>query len=97
MTTAGWEGRMHSTGHSKGDDDFHAWCFLTSFVQPSVHDAVLDFHVPGEVPLQRELARAVEAFEGLAVRVEMHVAHQVVHPVELLAAELKSNGQRHSD
>lgn len=66
VPTAGWERCMHSTGHSKVND-FHAWCFLTSFVQPSVHDAVLDFHVPGEVPLQRELARAVEAFEGLAV------------------------------
>lgn len=40
---------------------------LTSFIQPSVQDAVLDLHVPGEVPLQRELAGTVEAFEGLAV------------------------------
>lgn len=43
------------------------WFILTSFIQPSVHDAVLDLHVPGEVPLQRELAGAIEAFEGLAV------------------------------
>lgn len=48
---------------------------LTSFIQASVHDPVFDLHVSGEVSLQRELARAVEAFEGFAVRVEMHVAH----------------------
>lgn len=53
-------------GHSH-ITDVDIWVILTSFVQPSVHDAVLDFHVPGEVPLQRELARTVEAFEGLAV------------------------------
>lgn len=40
---------------------------LTSFIQPPVHDAVLDLHVSGEVPLQSELARAVKAFEGFAV------------------------------
>lgn len=48
---------------------------VTSFIQASVHDAVLDLHVSGEVSLQRELARAVQAFERFAVRVEMHVAH----------------------
>lgn len=42
-------------------------CILTSFIQPSVHDAMLDLHVSGEVSLQRELARAVKAFEGFAV------------------------------
>lgn len=57
---------MYDMGHFNVND-FHIWCNLTSFIQPSVHDAVLDFHVPGEVPLQRELARTVEAFEGLAV------------------------------
>lgn len=41
--------------------------FLTSAVQPAVHDAVLDLHVSGEVPLQGELAGAVEALERLAV------------------------------
>lgn len=41
--------------------------FLTSFIQPCVHDAVLDLHVSGEVSLQRELARAVKALEGFAV------------------------------
>lgn len=72
----------------------HIWRMLTSFIQPPVHDAMLDLHVPGEIPLQCELARTVETFEGLAVRVEMHVAHQVVHPVELLAAKLESERQR---
>lgn len=57
---------MYDMGHFNVND-FHIWCNLTSFIQPSVHDAVLDFHVPGEVPLQCELARTVEAFEGLAV------------------------------
>lgn len=38
-----------------------------SFIQPSVHDSMFDLHVSGEVSLQRELARAVEAFEGFAV------------------------------
>lgn len=42
-------------------------CILTSFIQPSVHDAVFDLHVSGEVSLQCELARAVEAFEGFTV------------------------------
>lgn len=42
-------------------------CVLTSVIQPSVHDAVLDLHVAGEVSLQRELAGAVETFEGFAV------------------------------
>lgn len=42
-------------------------CILTSFIQPSVHDTVFDLHVSGEVSLQRELARAVKAFEGFAV------------------------------
>lgn len=59
-----------------------------SFVQASVHDTVLDLHVSGEVPLQGELARAVEAFEGLAVGVEVHVTHEVVHPVEFLPTKL---------
>lgn len=48
---------------------------LTSFIQPSVHDSVFNLHVSGEVPLQSELAGAVEAFEGFAVRVKMHVSH----------------------
>lgn len=69
---------------------------LTSFVQPSVHDPVLDLHVAGEVSLQRELAGAVETLEGFAVGVEMHVAHQVVHSVELLPTKLRE-GQEKKD
>lgn len=38
-----------------------------SFIQPSVHDAVFDFHVSGEVSLQGELTGTVKAFEGFAV------------------------------
>lgn len=67
---------------------------LTSFIQPSVHDAVFDLHVSGEVSLQRELARAVKAFERLAVWVEVHVAHQVVHPVELLPTKLQDKREK---
>lgn len=59
-----------------------------SFIQASVHDAMFDLHVPGQVALQGELAGAVEAFEGLAVRVQMHVAHKIVHSIELLSTKL---------
>lgn len=38
-------------------------------VQASLHHSVLDLHVAGQVPLQRELTGAVETLEGLAVRV----------------------------
>lgn len=57
-------------------------------MKASLHHSVLDLHVAGQVPLQRELTRAVEALEGFAVRVQVHVTHQVVHPVELLPAQL---------
>lgn len=50
---------------------------------------MLDLHVPAEVPLQVELAGAVRTLEGLAAGVEMHVAQQVVHSVERLAAHLQ--------
>lgn len=49
---------------------------------------MFDLHVPCEVPLEGELAGAVETLEGLAVRVQVHVAHQVVHAVELLPTQL---------
>ena len=54
----------------------------------TLHDPVLHFHVACQVPLQGELAGAVEALEGLAVRVQVHVAHEVVHPVEFLPTKL---------
>lgn len=72
-------------------------CVLTSLIQASVHDAVFDLHVAGEVSLQRELAGAVKTFEGFAVRVQMHVAHQVVHPVELLPTKLRGKKKDESN
>lgn len=57
-------------------------------MEAPLHDTMLDFHVARQVPLQGEFAGAVEALEGFAVRVQVHVAHQVVHPVELLPAQL---------
>lgn len=59
-----------------------------------LHDSVLDFHVACQVPLQGEFAWAIEALEGFAVRVQVHVAHQVVHPVELLPTKLSKMGMR---
>lgn len=58
-------------------------------VQADVHDTVLDLHVPAQVSLEVELARAVGALEGLAARVQVHVAQQVVHPVEGFPAHLE--------
>lgn len=60
----------------------------TLAVQVEVHHAVLDFHVPTEVPLQVELAGAVRALEGLAAGVQVHVAQEVVHAVEGLPTHL---------
>lgn len=57
-------------------------------VKASLHHAMLDLHMAGQVPLQRELTGTVETLEGLAVRVQVQVAHQVVHPVEFLPAQL---------
>lgn len=57
-------------------------------VQASLHHSVLDLHVAGQVPLQRELTGAVETLEGLAVRVQVQVPHQVVHSVEFLPTQL---------
>lgn len=61
----------------------------TLAVQADVHDAVLDLHVPAQVALEVELAGAVGALEGLAARVQVHVAQQVVHAVEGLPAHLQ--------
>lgn len=36
---------------------------------------MFDFHVSGKVPLQGEFAGTVEAFEGLAVWMQVHVSH----------------------
>lgn len=57
-------------------------------MQAPLHDPVLDFHVARQVPFQGEFARAVETLEGLAVGVQVHVAHEVVHPVEFLPTQL---------
>lgn len=63
-----------------------------------LHNSVLDLHVTREVPLQGELAGAVEALEGFAVRVQVHVTHQVVHSVEFLPTQLLAHrGEEHSD
>lgn len=61
---------------------------LTLSLWRDVH-AVLDLHVPAEVALQVELTGAVRTLEGFAAGVEMHVAQQVVHSVEGLAAHLE--------
>lgn len=53
---------------------------------------MLDLHVSAEVPLQVELTGAVRTLEGFAASVEMHVAQQVVHSVERLAAHLGESG-----
>lgn len=50
---------------------------------------MFDLHVPAEVPLQVELTGAVRTLEGLTASVQMHVAQQVVHSVERLAAHLE--------
>lgn len=84
----------HSIGHickrqMKGGVGLGLYC--TSLVEASVHDAVFDLHVAGKVALQGKFAGAVEAFERLAVRVQVHVTHQIVHSVKLLPTELKIN------
>lgn len=61
---------------------------VTLRVEAPLHDPVLHFHVARQVPLQGELAGAVEALEGFAVGVQVHVAHEVVHPVEFLPTKL---------
>lgn len=53
--------------------------------------AVFDLHVATQVALEVELAGAVRALEGLAAGVQVHVAQQVVHSVEGLAAHLVVN------
>ena len=56
---------------------------------------MLDFHVSTEVALQVELAGAVRTLEGLTSCVEVHVAQEVVHPVEGLSTHLNTpRGQR---
>lgn len=65
----------------------------TLAVQADVHDAVLDLHVPAQVALEVKLAGAVGALEGLAARVQVHVAQQVVHAVEGLPAHLEHTSQ----
>ena len=62
---------------------------LTLSFGGDVH-AVLDLHVPTQVALQVELTGAVRALKGLAARVEVHVAQQVVHSVESLTAHLRA-------
>lgn len=44
-------------------------------MEAPLHDPVFDFHVASQVPLQGEFAWAVEALEGFAVGVQVHVAH----------------------
>ncbi len=66
----------------------HGLRLLTASVQALVHDAVFDLHVAGQVSLQRELAGAVKTFEGFVVRMQMHVAHQIMHSVKLLSTQL---------
>lgn len=61
----------------------------TLAVQADVHHAVLDLHVPAQVAFQVELAGAIGALEGLAARVQVHVAQQVVHTVEGLPTDLQ--------
>lgn len=57
-------------------------------MKTSLHHSMLDLHVARQVPLQSELARTVETLEGLAIGVQVHVAHQVVHAVEFLPTQL---------
>lgn len=52
-----------------------SWKINTLRMEAPLHDTMLDFHVARQVPLQGEFAGAVEALEGFAVRVQMHVAH----------------------
>jgi len=54
----------------------------------AVQNAVFDFHVSAQVALQVELAGAVRTLEGLTSCVEVHVAQEVVHPVEGLPTHL---------
>lgn len=61
----------------------------TLAVQADVHDTMLDLHVPAQVALEVKLAGAVGALEGLAARVQVHVAQQVVHAVEGLPTHLE--------
>lgn len=60
----------------------------TLAVQADIHDAMLDLHVPAQIALEVELAGAVGALEGLAARMQVHVAQQVVHAIEGLPAHL---------
>lgn len=53
-------------------------------MKAALHDPMFDLHVARQVPFQGEFAWAVEALEGFAVRVQVHVAHEVVHPVKFL-------------
>lgn len=55
---------------------------------------MLDLHVPAEVALQVELAGAVQALEGLAARMEVHVSQQVVHSVKGLPTHLPKPTQK---
>lgn len=57
-------------------------------MQAALHNPMLDLHVARQVALQCELAGAVEALEGFAVRVQVHMAHEVVHAVELFPTKL---------
>lgn len=66
----------------------------TLAVQADVHDAMLDLHVPAQVPLEVELAGAVWALEWLAACVQVHMTQQVVHAVEGLPAHLEQGGTR---
>lgn len=57
--------------------------------------AVLDFHVPAEVPLQVELTGAVRTLEGLVASMKMHVAQQVVHSIKGLTTHLAKRAKIH--
>lgn len=54
---------------------------------------MFDLHVSAEVSLQVELAGAVRTLEWLAAGVQMHVAEEVVHSVERLAAYLRNKNR----
>lgn len=61
----------------------------------SFHDAMFDLHVSRQISFQGEFAGAVQALEGLAVGMQVHVAHQIVHPVKLLPTELETMKNHH--
>lgn len=56
---------------------------------------MFDFHVPTQVAFEVEFAGAIRALKGLAPRMQMHVAQQVVHAVERFPTHLveKESGQ----